>query len=347
MKPDQRFSYPALAKFLSTLAKRNSVETFYRGDIAQEIADAFQKNGGLVTTKDLAAYHAREVTPYKLDWNGSTVFTAPLGSGGLTVLEGLSILKALDWEKIPASPAASHARLEALRLVWKDRAELLGDPDFVKVPIERLLSKDYARELAGKIQATVKAQQPLPLKFEAIKQLGTTSLSCADQHGNLVAVTLTHGSSYGAQVVVNELGMVLGHGMARFDPRPGRANSVAPGKRPLHNMCPSLLVRDGKAVLAIGAAGGTKIPNALFDFFTSYIARGQSMPQALDAPRLNSTGTLTVEVESGWPKAEVDYFKKIGYKVGERLGASVSVATFDPATGEFQGKFRKGNPFPS
>jgi gamma-glutamyltranspeptidase/glutathione hydrolase len=349
-KPGERtnyFQYAALAKLLSTLAARNSVESFYRGDIAQVIADSFRRHGGLVTAKDLAAYQAREVVPYQIEWNGSTVLTAPLGAGGLSVLEGLAILKALKWDTLPASPAATHARVEALRLVWKDRLELLGDPDFIKVPVQRLLSKDYARELAEKVEGAVKAQKPLSLDTNGLKQNETMSLSGVDRHGNLVALTMTHGNSYGAQVVIGELGLVLGHGMARFEPRPGHANSVAPGKRPLHNMCPSILVQNGRPVLAVGGAGGTKIPNAMFDFFAHYIGRGHTMEEALGAPRLNSTGTLTVELEKGWPKEDASYLKNVGYKIGQQVGAMMSVTTFDSATGLFKGKFRSGNPFNS
>ncbi len=117
---------PELAEMLETLAQRNSVDSFYRGDIAQRIAESFQKNGGLVTVKDLAAYHARKVKPLELEWKGARIFTAPLTAGGLTVLETLAVLNALDWTGRDDSPEKTHARLEALRLAWKDRLELAG-----------------------------------------------------------------------------------------------------------------------------------------------------------------------------------------------------------------------------
>src|SRR5205823_4996855 len=143
---------PDLAQLLATLAERNSVDSFYRGDIAQRLAEQFQKNGGLVTAGDLAAYNAREVKPLELPWHRFTIFTAPLTAGGLTVIEALKILKAIGWR--PRSNAESlHTRIEAVRYAWKDRLELLGDPEAVQVPIDRLLSENYARELGGKVEA--------------------------------------------------------------------------------------------------------------------------------------------------------------------------------------------------
>ncbi|MGI8966460.1 MAG: gamma-glutamyltransferase family protein [Limisphaerales bacterium] len=342
---DKFVNFPALAKTLSTLADRNSVESFYRGDIAREIADTFKKNNGLVTTKDLAAYHAQEVAPYQVEWKGHTIYTAPLGATGLLILEALAILKALNWDKLRPSPAATHARLEALRLAWKDRAEFFGDPEFIKVPVQRLLSKEYATELAEKIQATIKQKKALSLELERIDQVGTLNISAVDPQGNMAVLTLTHGNSYGSQISVDSLGMVLGHGMARFEPRPGHPNSIAPGKRPVHNMAPSVIVRGGRPILAVGAAGGTKIPNALFDFFSDYVGRSSSMENALEARRMNCFGLPEVSFERGWPKEELDYLQKAGFKTKEGLGAYVSSVSFDWATGQAKGKSRPGNPF--
>ena len=110
----------------------------------------------------------------------------------------------------------------------------------------------------------------------------------------MVAVTLTHGGSFGAQVTVDGLGLTLGHGMSRFDPHPGHPNAPGPGKRPVHNMCPSLVLRDGVPVMALGAAGGLRIPNCVFDVLMNYVLRGAPMGSAVADPRLQSTGTLDV-----------------------------------------------------
>jgi gamma-glutamyltranspeptidase/glutathione hydrolase len=332
LKPGEKFRNPKLAALLKSLARQNSVESFYRGDIARRIAAAIGRNGGLVTFADLTAYHAREVEPLHMKWKDFTVHTAPLTAGGLTILEMLSIAQALNWENLPA-PERTHARLEAQRCAWKDRLELLGDPESVRVPVERLLSGEYARETAATIQTAVKEKKPLTIQVEANPDEGTTNISAVDKQGNMVAITLTHGHGFGAQVLVEEFGLVLGHGMSRFNPRPGHPNSVAPGKRPLHNMCPSIVVRAGKPVLALGGAGGLLIPNSMFNVLLLYLT-GASMEQALAAPRLQNTGTLDVSVEKNWPEAEIEYLKRIGFKVRTGLSAFVSAASFDPRTGE-------------
>jgi gamma-glutamyltranspeptidase/glutathione hydrolase len=332
---------PDLAKMLSRLAEQNSVESFYRGDIAQRIADAFQKNGGLVTAKDLAAYQAREVQPLQLPLNEFTVLTAPLTAGGLTTLETLSILKALDWKATPAVNASAHARVEALRLAWKDRLELFGDPEQVKVPVEKLLSAGYARELATKVREAVNERKPINIGVQKHTDEGTNNLCSVDRHGNLVAVTITHGGSFGAQVTVDGLGLTLGHGMSRFEPRPGHPNAPGPGKRPVHNMSPSIVLRNRVPTLAVGCAGGVRIPNSIFDMLTQYLLHHAPMNLAVAAPHLQSTGTLDVAVEPHWPKEQAEYLKQIGFKVQTwESSAVVSAVSFDPKDGECRGAVR-------
>lgn len=340
LKEGEVLRNPELAKMLSTLAERNSVDSFYRGDIAQRIADAFAKNGGLVTTKDLAAYRAREVQPLELPVNGSTVLTAPLTAGGLTVLQALSILNALSPNKFESGPAA-HAHLEAMRLAWKDRLELFGDPEQVKVSVSKLLSMDYARQAADKVRTAVTARKPIDTGVPKHTDEGTVNLCAVDKRGNLVAVTLTHGGGFGAQVTVDGLGLTLGHGMSRFDPHPIHPNAPGPGKRPLHNMCPTIVLRDGAPVLAVGCAGGVRIPNCVLSMLRPYLMEGASMDDAVTAPRVQCTGTLDVGVETFWSKENVQYLREIGFKVqtGESP-AVLSATSFTPGTGECRGAIR-------
>jgi gamma-glutamyltranspeptidase/glutathione hydrolase len=331
---------PDLAAMLSTLAERNSVDSFYRGDIAQQIAGAFQKNGGLVTSRDLAAYRAREVKPLQWKHKGFTVLSAPLTAGGLTALEALSVLEALDWSNRAASPAKTHALLEALRLAWKDRLELLGDPEMVKVPVKHLLSSEYARTLAAQADQAVQAGKALELKVETSRGPGTCNISSVDRQGNVVAVTLTHGGEFGAQVTVEGLGVTLGQGMYKFNPHSSSPNAPGPGKRPLHNMCPSLVLGADKTAVAIGGAGGQMIPNALFAFLVSYVLQKSSMAEALAAPRLHTTGMLDVTADAAWPQADMDYLKQAGFKIRTAPGAHLSAVSFNAATGEWSSGLR-------
>lgn len=356
----ETYRNPEVAALLETLAQRNSVDSFYRGDIAQRIGEVFQKYGGLVTAKDLAAYQAREVEPLRMEWNGSDLRTAPLTAGGLTVFQALTTLRELDWGRARAgdlqSPsgansrperrlqvagtAQTHARLEALRLAWADRLALLGDPQHADVPVAKLLSANYTKAAAERVRRAVKEGKVLAHVVTPRDHTGTINLSVVDRDGNLAAITLTHGNGFGARVTVDGLGLTLGHGMSRFDPHPGHPNCPGPGKRPLHNMVPTVVLRDGRPVLAVGGRGGRKIPNALFEVLTQFVAFGQPMEAALAAPRLHTEGNLNLELEAKWPADEVGALTKLGYKIKTAASATMSAASFNPQTRECRAGMR-------
>lgn len=325
-----------LTTLLKKLAAENSAESFYRGDIATTIAAAFQRHGGLVTAADLAAYHAREVTPLTLTWNGATIHTPPVTATGLLLLEACSILRELDWPRL-SDLQQQHARLEALRLAWADRLRSYGDPEQVRVPVETLLSKAHAAAGAEKVRTAITAGKPVPLDVEPSLAGGTVNLSAVDHTGNMIAITLTHGGSYGARVAVPELGLILGHGMSRFDPRPGRPNSPGPGKRPVNNMCPTIVTRDGRPVLAVGGAGGTRIPNSVYEVLINTVGLGTDFTRAMAAPRLDCTGTLKLALDRHHSAESEAYFKKIGYTVSRGPSAHVSAVSFEPATRQGRG----------
>lgn len=336
----ERLRNPDLAKLLRTLAERNSVDSFYRGDIAQHLADEFKKYGGMVTAKDLANYHAREVEPLKLNWNQFSIFTAPLTAGGLTVLQALSVLKEANWDAMQDPLKSAHVRLEAIRLAWKDRLTLFGDPEKIRVPIEQLLSAGHVREMTSKVEAAVKTKKPVEIQIRKHTDEGTNNISSVDAEGNMVAMTLTQGGAFGAQVTADGLGLTLGHGMSRFDPHPEHPNAPAPDKRPLHNMCPSIVLREGRPFLALGGAGGVRIPNAIYDVLGQCLGRGMSMQEAVAAPRLNCTGTLDVVAEQGFPKEALAYLSEIGFKVQSGEPAKVSAVSRDGKMGECRAVLR-------
>jgi gamma-glutamyltranspeptidase / glutathione hydrolase len=330
-----KYRNPDLADLLQTLADAGSVEPFYRGDVAKRIAAAFRDNKGLVTVDDLAAYKAREVKPLKLEWRDQVIYTAPLTAGGLTVLQALATLKALDWPTWdPKEPSTVQGRVEALRIAWDDRLRLLGDPEQAKVPVEQLLSERYAEKCADRVRVAVMEKKPVAGESDGRPADGTIHLTAVDGEGMMVALTLTHGESFGAQVTVDGLGLILGHGMSRFDPRPGKPNSVGAGKRPLHNMCPTVVCRDGKPVLALGATGGRKIPNTLFDVLAYRIGEGRSLAEAVQGPRVHTEGDMQLTLEAKWPEATVDYLKGMGYAVKTGTGATLNAIERDAKTGE-------------
>jgi gamma-glutamyltranspeptidase / glutathione hydrolase len=322
---------PDLAVMLERLADKGSVADFYSGEIGRKIADAIQKNGGIVTAADMAAYRPVEQVPLSIDWRGHTIATAPLTAGGLTVLQTIATLKALDWNVMPkGNPARIQAWLEALRIAWGDRLALFGDPRFVKVPVERLLSEKYAQESAAKIKSAIAHRRPVSVATSGSSANGTVNLSAVDDNGMMAAMTLTHGDAFGAQVTVDGLGLILGHGMSRFEPAPGKLNSIAPGKRPLDNMCPTVVLRDGKPTLAIGGVGGRRIPNAVFQVLLHVVGEGSSLETAAEKPRLHTEGGLEVFGEPGRPAAETKYLQAVGYAIKEPKPSFVAGVQIDP-----------------
>src|SRR5262245_48089904 len=332
---------PDLADMLQNLADKGKVDDFYRGKIAEKIAAAFKANGGLVTADDLSAYRAAEVTPLSIEWKGYTLYTPPPTSGGLTVIEIISILNALGWpDRDAMSPTNVQSRLEAMRIAWDDRLKLLGDPKHAEVPVERLLSEKYTNANAKYVQVAVKSKKPVPGKTDGRTAGGTIHLNAVDSSGMMVALTFTHGNSFGAQVTVDGLGLILGHGMSRFEPRPGHPNSPGPGKKPLHNMCPTVVVRDGKPVLAIGATGGRKIPNTVCDVLAYRLGAGQSLAEAVKSPRIHTEGDLSLLVEKEWPETVTDRLKEVGYAMKAGTGAMLSAIERDSATGDLRAAAR-------
>ena len=334
------FRNPDLASLLETLAKDGSVARFYEGSIASQIAAAFAKNGGLVTERDLRDYRAREVAALELSWRGYSIRTAPLPAGGASVLQALGILRALGWEHFAAGSSKDlHARLEALRLAWDDRLRLFGDPQHVDVPLDRLLSEPYAKEQARHVDKAVREGTRVATRSSGGQGGGTVHLNVADQTGNLVALTLTHGDGFGARVMVEGLGLMLGNGMARFEPRPGRPNSISPNKRPLTNMCPTIVLKDGRPVLAVGGVGIRMIPNAVFEVLTRYVGRDATIDEAIAAPRLGTDGGTTVNIDVSNDR-DAQRLRSWGYSVCEARVAVANAVSVDPMTNVTRGALR-------
>lgn len=329
---------PALAEVLRALARAESAEPLYRGDIALRLAEGFARHGGLVTARDLAAYRARLVEPLRLDWDGRVIHTPPLTSGGITVLQALALLQALDWERIEGDGPRALARVEALRLAWRDRLTLLGDPDFEPVPQERLLSADYATESAERVRRALQAGRAIDHGLAPAPQGGTLSFSACDRHGNMAVLTLTHGESFGSQVTLGELGLTLGHGMSRFETDPAHPNAPGPGKRPLHNMVPVIVTAGGQAVAAAGGRGGRRIPNAMLEFLLAHVVERRSLAETLAAPRLHTEGDLAVEHEPGWPDAAPAAWRAAGLAV--KVGNSATLSAVAAENGEWRAGMR-------
>jgi len=278
-------------------------DAFYTGWIADSLAAQMKANGGLITKGDLAAYQARERTPVRGTFNGYEVIAmGPPSSGGTVMLETLNILERFGVAKMDRwSPDYLHLRIEAARRAYADRARWLGDPDFVSVPVARLTSKAYADTLSRGIRRD-RASKSVEVGSDivtvrTVESDETTHFSVVDAEGNAVSNTYTLEGGYGSGVVVRGAGFILNNEMGDFNKKPGDtnvggdigtpANLIAPGKRMLSSMSPAIVTRDGRLVLVTGSPGGRTIPNTVLDVVLGVTAFGESIRQAVDAPRLH------------------------------------------------------------
>ena len=345
-----------LGKTLRAIAT-DGPDAFYTGWIADLIAADMAANGGLITKADLAAYEAKERAPVKAMFLGYEVISMPPpSSGGVALIEMLSMLAALEIQKQPrASAAAVHLVTEAMRRAYLDRARFLGDPDFTEVPVAKLTSKSHALELIKSIQSA-KASSSVELGKDIVTvQLPaepdeTTHFSVLDKDGLAVANTYTLEGGYGSHVVVKGAGFLLNNEMGDFNKKPGTtnltgdigtpANLIAPGKRMLSSMTPTILARDGKLALITGSPGGRTIINTVLNIVLNVAAWDMTGRDAIDAPRSHHQwlpDRLTIE-GNGVSADVLAALKAMGHTVQMqgRQGSAQSI-WIDPRSGAAYG----------
>ncbi len=340
-----------LAKTLRLIAEEGP-DAFYNGAIADQIVAEMKAGGGYITKADLAAYRAKERRPIHGTYRGYDVYgPPPPSSGGICLIEMLNILETFDLRKQGRwSPATMHLILEAMRRAYCDRARYLGDDDFVAIP-DHLTSKDYARELAAKIdleKATPSESlaKNIPLAAESES---TTHFSLVDKDGMAVANTYTLERSYGSRVVVRGAGFLLNNEMMDFNWRPGHTdrqgtigtepNQIAPGKRMLSSQTPTIVSRNGKVVLVTGSPGSRTIINTVLCVVINVLDFDMDIRAAVNAPRLHHQwfpDTARFEGISEHP-ATVTRLREMGHKIsGVRQGDAHSIWV-DPQTGRYYG----------
>jgi len=266
------------------------VEGFYSGSIADAIEADMRAHGGLLTKQDLANCAAVPNPPLVGHYRGLEVATNQLPGGGLMILLMLNILECFDLAGMGHNSAAYIATVvEAMKLATIDKDLSMGDPNFVDVPVERLLSKSYAKSLADRIRAGEKAHVRR-LNTGAPESKDTTHLVVADSDGNVVNLTHSLGSSSG--VITDGLGFMYNNCMMVFDPRPGHVGSLAPGKARFTAMCPTVLSKDGSPMLAVGAPGGTTITMGVLQAILNVVDFGMTAHEAVSAPRFCATSDV-------------------------------------------------------
>ncbi|MBM4218838.1 MAG: gamma-glutamyltransferase [Gammaproteobacteria bacterium] len=296
----ERLVQKDLARMLRIIA-RDGAEGFYRGEPARLIVEASRQGGGLFDLADFARYRAVERKPLECSYRGYRIVSAPPPSSGGTVLcQSLNLLS--GWPADPDgfnSAQSVHYMTEALRRAFRDRNLELGDPDFVRADVQRLISPAYADDLRRGIDADkATPSRSLAGPGFVIEGSSTTHVSVVDEAGNAVALTYTLNDWFGARVVAAGTGILLNDEMDDFSAKSGAPNmyglvegennAIAPGKRPLSSMTPTIVTRDGKLLLVIGTPGGSHIPTAILQAIVNLIDYRMTITEAVDAPRIHA-----------------------------------------------------------
>lgn len=298
-QPGEIWRQPDLAATLERI-QRHGHDGFYKGETAHLIAEFMRKKGGLITEEDLAKYRAIERQPMQGTYRGYDIYSmCPPSSGGITLILMLNMLEAYDLAKLGHNSAAyMHLLTEAMRRAFEDRARYLGDPDFnPEMPVARLISKAYAEKRRADIDPYFATPSRLDGFMPQAESGETTHLSVVDAQGNTVSLTYTLEYGYGSRIVVEGAGFLLNNQMGDFNPIPGHTDStgligtppnlIAPEKRMLSSMTPTIVARDGKPVMAIGSPGGRTIINTVLQVILNVIDHKMDIAEAVEAGRIH------------------------------------------------------------
>ncbi len=337
------------------LISKDGPDAFYRGPIAKTLAAASVAGGGLLSEEDLERYTVQEVPPVRCEYRGHDVVSAPPpSSGGTTLCEVLNILEGYPLAEWGFHTARSlHVTIEAERQAFADRSANLGDPDFVRNPVAELLDERYAARIRRRIPdgRAVPSTAVKGVRFGSREGESTTHYSVVDAEGNAVAVTYTINAYFGAQVIAADTGFFLNDEMDDFSAKPGTpnlyglvegtANAIAPGKRPLSSMSPTIVTKNGKVFLVAGSPGGSRIITITLGVVQNVIDYGMNVREAVDAPRIHHQWLPDiVSLEPGALAPEVrGELEKQGYTFADeaRTWGAAEAILVDPKSGALHG----------
>lgn len=324
------------ARTLATIAAQGP-DAFYKGALAEAIADHMADAGGLITRDDLAAVETVARAPVEGQYRGHRIFGPPPPSaGGVHVIQMLNILEGFDIGAMGfGSPEASHLLGEVLKIAFADRAAATADPAFVTVPVEKLTSKDYAKARRGLID--MEKTGTYQAGVVSAESANTTHVSVTDAAGNIVSTTQTINGLFGARFMIPGTGIIPNNYMCLFDPHPGHALSIAPGKRVTTSMAPTIVMQGDRPVLAIGLPGGLRIFGCVMQALVNLIDHKMTLQEAVEAPRLWTQGQ-EIEVEEGYGAACIEGLRAKGWQVlaVPHVGGGMAAIALD-ATGRKTG----------
>lgn len=284
------FRNPLLADTLSAIAQGGR-DAFYKGDIAQRIEKYFRANGGYLTAADLAAHHSEWVEPASTNYRGYDVWELPPNTQGVAALQMLNILEGYDLKKMGFGSADYlHVFVEAKKLAFEDRARYYADPEYAKIPLKGLLSKDYAAKRRALIRLD-RAAKEYAADPRALEQGDTIYMTVADGDGNMVSLIQSNYRGMGSGMTPDGCGFILQDRGELFALEDGHPNVYAPGKRPFHTIIPAFITRDGKPWMSFGVMGGAMQPQGHVQIVVNLIDFGMNLQEAGDAPRARHDGS--------------------------------------------------------
>ncbi|MFQ5608737.1 MAG: gamma-glutamyltransferase [Woeseiaceae bacterium] len=345
----EMFRNPRLANTYETIAKGGR-DAFYKGDIAREIDAYMSERGGLLRYEDLVAHVSEWVAPVSTTYRGWEVFELPPNGQGIAALQILNILEGFDIASMGIDSAEYvHTFVEAKKLAFEDRAKYYVDMDFANVPVDRLISKDYAATRRRLISPTTAANR-YPTGDAKLEAGDTIYMTVADADGNMVSLIQSNYRGMGSGMTPGELGFVLQDRAQLFALDEDHANVVEPGKRPFHTIIPAFVMKDGKPLMSFGLMGGAMQPQGHAQIIVNMIDFGMNLQEAGDAARINHTGssqptgtTMTdggvVYLERGFSQTTRDALEEMGHKLGDSNGSfgGYQAILWDEAEGVYYG----------
>ena len=339
LKPGDMLSNDDYAKTLEDIA-HNGTATLTEGFLGHAIAKDMKSNNGIISMDDLNQYKIKYREPVRGTYRGyEIVGVGPVSSGATHIIQALNIIEGFDVKEMQfGSVEYIHLIAETLKLVFADRFKYMGDPDFVKVPVEGLISKEYGQHCRQKIDLSKSSsfEHDNPAAF-ATESKNTTHITVADETGSVVSMTQTLNDAFGSRVTVPGTGVLLNNTMYNFDPHPGTSNSIAPGKRVLSSMAPITVFKSGKPFMSLGTPGARRIFPSVLQGIINVIDHGMSLQEAVEAPRIWTQGQ-NLELEPDISPDVIEPLTQKGHVIEgvERVAGGMNGVLFDD-TGSIHG----------
>ncbi len=330
------------------LVATNGADDFYSGDLARRIVDFYKQQGGIISLEDLRNYQAKWVTPISLTYHGYTVYTQPPNSSAVAALEQLNILEGFDMKQLQHNSAPYlHRFMEAVRMAIADRNKYVADSDAVVVPVAQLLSKQYGERQRSRINPDWATPVISPADLISQPQGDTTNIAVVDAAGNMVALTQTLGGSFGSTVIVGDTGLFFSNQMRHMHLEPDSPSQIRGGVRPRSNQTPTVIVKDGVAVAALGSPGNDAIWQRVAQATVNLIDFGMNIQDAVSASRFayggpEETGTSVTPtwlVENRVPNDVLEKLRSMGHEIRivPSEGGAITGVTRDSKTGMLTG----------